>query len=204
MLHTQNDSRTPPSSVYLRGRVSGISTFSFSKSTDAVPPTSRHPNVYTASHWVQNWKQNWNCPPFRFFMIETSFTLSFLRKTTKKSKFSPRRAKKNIYNLLVFTCFYLRKNERFFLKKTLIYNGFSGFREGSLIDLPHMSRTFFKRSAVSPALHMKCWWCATVAAGTFKTLPLIWGRSKRDPSPIRALLKPNPALEVVVKLYKNI
>ena len=96
MPHTQNDSRTSTSSVYLRGRVSGISTFSFSKSPDGVPPTSRHPNVYTASHWVQNWKQNWNCPPFRFFMIETSFTLFFLRKTTKKSKFSPRRAKKNI------------------------------------------------------------------------------------------------------------
>ena len=42
-----------------------------------------------------------------------------------------------------------------------------------------------------------------MAAGTFKTLPLIWGRSKRDPSPIRALLRPNPALEVVVKLEED-
>ena len=66
----------------------GISTFSFSQSTDRVPLTSKYIHVYNSSSWVQNWKQNWNSCPFSIFMIKTSFTLFFLKKTTQKSRFS--------------------------------------------------------------------------------------------------------------------
>ena len=72
----------------LVGKQNGISTFSFSKSTDRVPLTSKYIYVYNSSSWVQNWKQNWNSCPFSIFMIKTSFTLFFLKKTTQKSRFS--------------------------------------------------------------------------------------------------------------------
>ena len=88
MSHTQKHLRNPPETSHVKSTGSRISTFSFSKSTARVPPTAKHTHVYTASSWVQNWKQNWNSCPFSIFMIKTSFTLFFLKKTTQKSRFS--------------------------------------------------------------------------------------------------------------------
>ena len=59
----------------------GISTFSFSKSTDRVPLTSKYIHVYNSSSWVQNWKQNSKSRRFGKVMIKTSFTLFSIKKT---------------------------------------------------------------------------------------------------------------------------
>ena len=59
----------------------GISTFSFSQSTDRVPLTSKYIHVYNSSSWVQNWKQNSKSRRFGKVMIKTSFTLFSKKKT---------------------------------------------------------------------------------------------------------------------------
>ena len=59
----------------------GISTFSFSQSTDRVPLTSKYIHVYNSSSWVQNWKQNSKSRRFGKVMIKTSFTLFSIKKT---------------------------------------------------------------------------------------------------------------------------
>ena len=68
----------------LVSKQNGISTFSFSQSTDRVPLTSKYIHVYNSSSWVQNWKQNWNSCPFSIFMIKTSFTLFFIKENDPK------------------------------------------------------------------------------------------------------------------------
>ena len=77
----------------LVGRVAEISTFSLSQSSARAAPTGKHTHVYTASSWVQTWKQNWNSCPFSIFMIKTNFTLFLLKKTTKNLDF-----RKNIFD----------------------------------------------------------------------------------------------------------
>ena len=86
----------------LVGRVAEISTFSLSQSSARAAPTGKHTHVYTASSWVQNWKQNWNSCPFSIFMIKTSFTLFFLKKTTQKSRFSRKTFFQKIDEFLLF------------------------------------------------------------------------------------------------------